>query len=1252
MTTDSHTLEGIGQDSWIARRYRVGRELARGGMGSVYRVLDEQTGEARALKRLLPPAGPDVRAQFEREYRTLASIRHPRIIEVFDYGIDRGEPYYTMELLDGQDLREVAPLPFARACRHLRDIATSLALLHTRRLLHRDIKAGNVRLTADGHCKLLDFGALTPFGTPERIVGTAPYLPPEALGRAPLDQRADLYSFGALCYWLLTRRHAYRAREFAELPALWAARLLPPSYYQPDIPKRVDQLILSLLSPDPMARPNSMAEVVELLNRLGDLPPEDAQTQQALGESYLATTQFVGRQAEMEALGECLPELAAGQGGAWRLEGPAGVGRSRVLEELGTQAQLAGVATVQVDAAMHDRPRGTALAAIVQLVEKSPAARRQALALGDVLRGLDPHFTELLGAAAPPATGRTSLRQESPVQGREALFRVLTAACDEAPLLLLVDNADTADEASRALFVAALHLARTRPFALVLARHPVPAGAPDPAPMPQDVRRVVLEPLTAEATHALARSVFGECPNLTRFAEWLHRRSGGLPLHSVEIIRRLHADGVIRFRDGVWLLPAEQPEVAAPQRLEGLIDRQLDALSAPAHAFAEQVAIRRGTVVRSERVRVTGIEGDDPYAVIDELLRGHVLAETVDGYSFRNNALREAVARRMKPERRRQLHLDCAAQVRAEAPEGQLSHAARIEAGWHLLHAGEEGRGAELLAVVAYDTIGVRLSFADLQVVAPALEAALEVYTREGRSLYERAPLLAALAQAGYYEHRRWAAKYGDDAVAACREVVGLNTAVRMQRYLGKTLGLGVGLALGWLRFIRQPRRARVCSFRDLIVQLMGLVTTLVGVAACALDVKQARRVASVLDPFMHLPDRLTPVGIGQFCYSLCDIGRDDPAAAMVVWERLLRRFDDPRYYPTLPPEARPLYTGGLWFARGVFEAFRGEGGALRAADALDALGMKLYRMIASELRMLHHVNRGDLRAASEFSLQLELHAVEMGSASQVEQWEPAALILPYASMGEVVPLRRVLQQLRQQAAETPSLSHYAELAELALEHVSHARTGEGGDSAPAGAQSERMLASARRMVAEAEPRSYIGWGAVAGHLAHSLNSTGQYAESRDTCEGLLSVLDDGDLDFVAMFLGVELELAVAEAGLGEMRAAAARLDGLLQRHEGSDNPLTRGRIHDAYCRAAALGGQWDLYQHHLANCRAYYRTTTSPGLAARVELLASLRRRSSRPAAPGDVRDAAAGQEPTRDVPRPPAAAPASKKPTGPPPA
>src|SRR5262249_39571057 len=128
--------------------YLVLEELGRGGMGVVYRVRDLRSNKELALKQLLVASNPALAvttaALFEREFYALAQLAHPRVIEVYDYTVDPAGPFYTMELLDGGDLQGSAPLEPQRACALMLDVCSSLALLHARRLVHRDISPRNV----------------------------------------------------------------------------------------------------------------------------------------------------------------------------------------------------------------------------------------------------------------------------------------------------------------------------------------------------------------------------------------------------------------------------------------------------------------------------------------------------------------------------------------------------------------------------------------------------------------------------------------------------------------------------------------------------------------------------------------------------------------------------------------------------------------------------------------------------------------------------------------------------------------------------------------------------------------------------------------------------------------------------------------------------------------------------------------------------------------------------------------------------
>jgi serine/threonine protein kinase len=119
-----------------------------------------------------------------------------------------GQPYYTMEIFAGGDLHELAPLPWREVCHIAYEICSVLSLLHSRRLLHRDLTPRNVRRTADGTAKLIDFGLLAPMGPTGLIAGTPPYVAPELVQRMSLDCRSDLFSLGATLYHALTARTA------------------------------------------------------------------------------------------------------------------------------------------------------------------------------------------------------------------------------------------------------------------------------------------------------------------------------------------------------------------------------------------------------------------------------------------------------------------------------------------------------------------------------------------------------------------------------------------------------------------------------------------------------------------------------------------------------------------------------------------------------------------------------------------------------------------------------------------------------------------------------------------------------------------------------------------------------------------------------------------------------------------------------------------------------------------------------------
>lgn len=212
----------------IDQRYRLDRLIAAGGMGSVWRARDELLEREVALKTLFPGLdGTDQsHDRFKREAQTLASLKGPGVVEVYDFGRhedgDRTVPYLVMELVEGVSLAELLRreerLDPARTMRIIAEAAEALAVAHERGVVHRDVKPGNILVGADDRVKVVDFGIsllahrarLTPSDT---VLGTAPYVSPEQLRDRDVTGAADLYSLGAVAYECLTGSPPFDATD-------------------------------------------------------------------------------------------------------------------------------------------------------------------------------------------------------------------------------------------------------------------------------------------------------------------------------------------------------------------------------------------------------------------------------------------------------------------------------------------------------------------------------------------------------------------------------------------------------------------------------------------------------------------------------------------------------------------------------------------------------------------------------------------------------------------------------------------------------------------------------------------------------------------------------------------------------------------------------------------------------------------------------------------------------------------------------
>ncbi|MFO1494393.1 MAG: serine/threonine-protein kinase [Lysobacterales bacterium] len=261
-------------------RYRVLRELGRGGMGVVY--LAEQTAPRRqvAIKRLSITSEPGLRARFVREAELLARLSHPGIARVIEAGVDAvGHPYLVMEYVAGVDLATfAAPLPRTRRIELLTQIADAVEHAHARGIVHRDLKPSNILVTAAGEPKVLDFGISQELGVSSTLtqtgmlMGTPAYMSPEqAAGLATADARSDVYALGVIGYELLADRLPLPVSGLTPLEALRVIGQdtpLPLARLDPSLRGDLDTVIGTALAREPGLRYGSAGAYADDLRRV------------------------------------------------------------------------------------------------------------------------------------------------------------------------------------------------------------------------------------------------------------------------------------------------------------------------------------------------------------------------------------------------------------------------------------------------------------------------------------------------------------------------------------------------------------------------------------------------------------------------------------------------------------------------------------------------------------------------------------------------------------------------------------------------------------------------------------------------------------------------------------------------------------------------------------------------------------------------------------------------------------------------
>ncbi len=281
--------------------YRIVEKIGAGGMGEVYRARDEHLGRDVALK-VLPTgtlADEHARKRFRKEAQALSKLSHPNIATVFDFDTQDGTDFLVMELVEGVTLSgrlASGSLPEKEITRLGMQLAEALEEAHERRVVHRDLKPGNVMVTAKGQVKVLDFGlaklvqpvtgtaTTESFTETQAAAGTLPYMAPEQLRGEQVDARTDIHALGAVLYEMATGQRAFSETHGARLiDAILHGTPPTPRAINPRVSSELENIILKCLDKDPAKRCQSVRELKDELNLLkGEIAPAVASAQRII----------------------------------------------------------------------------------------------------------------------------------------------------------------------------------------------------------------------------------------------------------------------------------------------------------------------------------------------------------------------------------------------------------------------------------------------------------------------------------------------------------------------------------------------------------------------------------------------------------------------------------------------------------------------------------------------------------------------------------------------------------------------------------------------------------------------------------------------------------------------------------------------------------------------------------------------------------------------------------------------------------
>jgi tetratricopeptide (TPR) repeat protein len=674
--------------------YQIHEKLGQGGMGEVYRATHRLTRRDVALKRVfLESDNETLRTALANEYKTLATLHHPHIVQTLSYGFDSElGAYFTMDLLPApKTIVEEGNEHDTQGKIHLLiQLLRALSYIHQRGIIHRDLKPSNV-LCVGLDVKVVDFGVALGRNDRSTVAGTLLYMAPELFNEIAASSASDLYAVGVIAYEMFAHKFPFVLTDSdqlqkekldssvydtlplqnpnlpsdglpitSELDDVTEKTESGPMFRAIDfspLPMEVRPVIERLLQPDPSFRYALAADVIVALG----FASETIETR----ESHLQAADLVGRTAELQQLFSSLADTRHGQGTGWLLAGESGVGKSRLLEELRTRAYVGGAHVAQGQAIVAGGTAYHVWLPILRALCIYSDVNDDDLA---VIKEIVPDLPELVEHPIPDA-----IRLTGPVaQARFIRSAISLIHQQTAPVLILLEDLQWSDADGLMLLQHVAASIEGKPILLIGTFRS--DESPDLSQRLSTMKTLHLSRLGRSAIEQLAMSILGSAGQDSDIVNYLQRETEGNAFFVVEILRALAEQA----GDLASVRRVQLHERLMTGGIESCVDRRLKRISPESIAVLEACAVI-GREVDDALVRRLHPEVDLERWRI-ECANASVLNYDAGAWRFSHDKLRERLMAAMPAPVRKAKHAQIGGAIedvyasRLEAKSAALAH--------------------------------------------------------------------------------------------------------------------------------------------------------------------------------------------------------------------------------------------------------------------------------------------------------------------------------------------------------------------------------------------------------------------------------------------------------------------------------------------------------------------------------------------------------------------------------------------------